>query len=93
MFRTNGGSLGWGLPAAVGAKIACPDKAVARVVGDGTFHFTPQALWTAAREHAPVVTVVVDNSGYLAHLRTTLADALKSDRSTVLGVPVANARR
>jgi len=66
VFRTNGGSLGWGLPAAVGAKIACPDRAVVAVVGDGTFHFTPQALWTSAREKAPVLTIVVDNSGYLA---------------------------
>ena len=66
VFRTNGGSLGWGLPAAVGAKIACPERAVVAIVGDGTFHFTPQALWTAARENAPVVTIVVDNSGYLA---------------------------
>ena len=139
VFRTNGGSLGWGLPAAVGAKIACPDRAVVAVVGDGTFHFTPQALWTSAREKAPVLTIVVDNSGYLAvklsierhlgvdkdeqlhpgtdlpaldhvavargygadamriddpaQLQTAIAAALRSERSTVIVVPVANARR
>jgi benzoylformate decarboxylase len=139
VFRTNGGSLGWGLPAAVGAKIACPDRAVVCVVGDGTFHFTPQALWTAAQQNAPVVTVIVDNSGYLAvklsierhlgvekdsqnhpgtnlpaldhvtvaqgygahamriddpaQLQPALAAAMTSDRSTVIVVPVANARR
>ncbi len=139
VFRTNGGSLGWGLPAAVGAKIACPDKTVVAVVGDGTFHFTPQALWTAAREKAPVVCIIVDNRGYLAvklsierhlgvekdeqlhpgtelpaldhvavargyganavrvddpaKLQATLSEAFASDRSTVIVVPVANARR
>ncbi len=66
VLRTNGGSLGWGVPAAVGGKIACPKRAVLAVVGDGSFHFTPQALWTAARERAPIVCVIVDNSGYLA---------------------------
>jgi benzoylformate decarboxylase len=66
VHRTSGGSLGWGVPAAVGAKIAAPQRAVVAVVGDGSFHFTPQALWTAARENAPVVVIVLDNSGYLA---------------------------
>ena len=66
LHKTNGGSLGWGLPAAVGAKIAQPDRAVVAVIGDGSFHFTPQALWTSARENAPIVAIVVDNSGYLA---------------------------
>jgi benzoylformate decarboxylase len=66
VFRTNGGSLGWGLPAAVGAKLACPDRASVVVVGDGSFHFSPQALWTSVRENAPIVAIVVDNSGYLA---------------------------
>jgi benzoylformate decarboxylase len=66
LHKTNGGSLGWGLPAAVGAKIACPDRTVVAVIGDGSFHFTPQALWTATRERAPIVAIVVDNSGYLA---------------------------
>lgn len=66
VYRSSGGALGWALPAAVGAKIARPDRPVIALVGDGSFHFTPQALWTAAREGAPIVVLVVDNSGYLA---------------------------
>lgn len=66
VFRTTGGSLGWGVPAAVGAKIARPDRRVIALVGDGSFHFTPQALWTAVQQKAPIVAVIVDNSGYLA---------------------------
>jgi benzoylformate decarboxylase len=138
VHRSVGGALGWGLAAAVGAKIARPDRTVIAVVGDGSFHFTPQALWTALRENAPIVVVVVDNSGYLAvkraierHLHVgadprhhpgtdlpaidhvavargygaraervedperlgpALAEALAADRSTVIVVPVPNAR-
>jgi benzoylformate decarboxylase len=66
VFRSSGGALGWALPAAVGAKIARPERPVIALVGDGSFHFTPQALWTSVREGAPIVTLVVDNSGYLA---------------------------
>src|SRR5690606_7593428 len=43
-FGTNGGCLGWGVPAAVGAQMARPGQPVVAVVGDGSFHFTPQAL-------------------------------------------------
>ncbi len=98
VFRTNGGSLGWGLPAAVGAKIARPDRAVLVVVGDGSFHFTPQALWTSAREKAPVVAIVVDNSGYLAvklaierHLG--VPSDMREHPGTVLSVDHANVAR
>jgi len=66
LFRTAGGALGWSVPAAIGAKLARPDIPVLALVGDGSFHFTVQALWTAVRERAPVVVVVIDNGGYLA---------------------------
>jgi benzoylformate decarboxylase len=98
LYKTNGGSLGWGLPAAVGAKIARPDRAVVAVIGDGSFHFTPQALWTAAREKAPVVAIVVDNSGYLAvklaierHLQVAKDD--REHPGTVLGIDHATVAR
>jgi benzoylformate decarboxylase len=98
LYKTNGGSLGWGLPAAVGAKIARPDRAVVAVIGDGSFHFTPQALWTAARENAPVVAIVVDNSGYLAvklaierHLQVAKDD--REHPGTVLGIDHATVAR
>lgn len=66
LYRTSGGALGWGVPAAIGAKLAQPELPVVAVVGDGSFHFTVQALWTAVQERAPVVVIVVDNGGYLA---------------------------
>ncbi|HVC24150.1 MAG TPA: thiamine pyrophosphate-binding protein [Acidimicrobiales bacterium] len=66
VLRTTGGSLGWGVPAAIGAKLAAPDRPVVAVVGDGSLHFSVQAIWTAVTERAPLVVVVLDNGGYLA---------------------------
>lgn len=64
--HTSGGALGWAVPVSIGMKLAEPDRAVVALVGDGAFHFSAQSLWTAAREDAPVVVVVLDNGGYLA---------------------------
>ncbi len=66
IYSTSGGSLGWSVPAAIGAKLARPERPVLALVGDGSFHFTAQAVWTAVREHAGTVTIVLDNGGYLA---------------------------
>ena len=66
LLRSSGGALGWGTPAAVGAAIGAPGRPVVAVVGDGSFNFSPQALWTAAQIAASMVVVVVDNGGYLA---------------------------
>ncbi|HLJ62118.1 MAG TPA: thiamine pyrophosphate-binding protein [bacterium] len=64
--HTGGGALGWGVPVSIGMRLAQPERAVVALVGDGAFHFSAQALWTAAREGVSVVTVVLDNGGYLA---------------------------
>lgn len=66
IWRSSGGALGWGLPASIGAKLASPDRPVVLVTGDGSLHFSVQALWTAVAQDAPVVVVVLDNGGYLA---------------------------
>ncbi|WPO74774.1 acetolactate synthase large subunit [Streptomyces sp. KN37] len=59
-----GGSMGQGLPLAAGAAVACPDRPVLALVGDGAAMYTPQALWTQAREGLDVTTVVFDNRSY-----------------------------
>ena len=65
-FITSGGlgTMGYGLPAAVGAKAARPDATVVCVDGDGCFQMTCQELATAVLENLPIVTVIVNN-GYL----------------------------
>ncbi len=66
LLRSSGGALGWGVPAAVGARLGQPGRPVLAVVGDGSYHFSVQALWTAVQQGLPLVVVVLDNGGYLA---------------------------
>ena len=66
LLRSSGGALGWGVPAAVGACLGRPDRPVLAVVGDGSYHFSVQAIWTAVQQQASLVVVVLDNGGYLA---------------------------
>ena len=63
-FFCKGGGLGWGMPAACGVSLARDRAPVLCAVGDGSAMYSPQALWTAAREQLPVVFAVVDNGQY-----------------------------
>ncbi|MCC7273151.1 MAG: thiamine pyrophosphate-binding protein [Alphaproteobacteria bacterium] len=63
-FGLRGGGIGWGLPAAIGVKLALPDRPVVALVGDGSAMYTCQALWTAARYRLAVVFVILNNSSY-----------------------------
>ncbi|HEY8673697.1 MAG TPA: acetolactate synthase large subunit [Candidatus Dormibacteraeota bacterium] len=67
-----GGSIGQGMPVAVGAAIACPDRPVVALVADGSALYTLQSLWTMAREQLDVTTVIFSNRRY-AILRMELA--------------------
>jgi thiamine pyrophosphate-dependent acetolactate synthase large subunit-like protein len=64
LYPTGYATLGYGLPAAIGAKLACPDVPVVVLVGDGGFLFTVQELLTAVEQHLPLPVVIVDNHGY-----------------------------
>jgi benzoylformate decarboxylase len=66
-FTTSGGVLGWGVPNAIGAKIAEPDRQVVALVGDGSFQFGVQALWTAVRYEVPIAVVIWNNGSYQAN--------------------------
>ena len=68
-----GGSIGLGMPLATGAAVACPDRKVVCLEGDGSGMYTVQALWTQAREGLDVTTVVFANRTY-AILRGELAN-------------------
>ncbi|WP_372404676.1 thiamine pyrophosphate-binding protein [Streptomyces luteireticuli] len=63
-FLTRGGSLGVGIPGAVGAKLACPDRTVVGFTGDGGAMYTFQALWTAARHSVAAKFVICNNRRY-----------------------------
>lgn len=59
-----GGSIGYGLPTAVGAAIACPERKVMALTGDGSAMYTVQALWTMARENLDVTILIFANRSY-----------------------------
>jgi acetolactate synthase I/II/III large subunit len=59
-----GGAIGQGMPVAVGAAVAAPDRPVVALQADGSGLYTVQALWTQAREGLDVTTVVCANDGY-----------------------------
>ena len=59
-----GGSIGLGLPLATGAAVACPDRKVIALEGDGSGMYTLQALWTQAREGLDVTTLLFANRSY-----------------------------
>jgi acetolactate synthase-1/2/3 large subunit len=63
-LQNMGGSIGFSTPVATGAAVACPDRKVICMVGDGSAMYTLQSLWTQAREGLNVVTIVFANRIY-----------------------------
>jgi acetolactate synthase-1/2/3 large subunit len=63
-LQNMGGSIGFSTPVATGAAVACPDRKVICMVGDGSAMYTLQSLWTQAREGLDVTTIVFSNRIY-----------------------------
>jgi acetolactate synthase I/II/III large subunit len=63
-LQNMGGSIGFSTPVATGAAVACPDRKVICMVGDGSAMYTLQSLWTQAREGLNVLTIVFANRMY-----------------------------
>ncbi|HZB37553.1 MAG TPA: thiamine pyrophosphate-dependent enzyme [Beijerinckiaceae bacterium] len=63
-FGLRGGGIGWGLPAAIGVKLALPERPVVALIGDGSAMYTCQALWTAAHDKVAVAFVILNNRSY-----------------------------
>jgi benzoylformate decarboxylase len=64
--NSSGGYLGWGLGAAIGAKLASPKRRVVACLGDGSTMFGLQGLWTLAKYRIPLVVIVFNNRAYMA---------------------------
>ncbi len=78
-FQTRGGSLGVGLPGAIGLQLAYPNKTVIGFTGDGGGMATIQALWTAARYKLPAKFVIINNASY-ALLKTNVLQYWREQR-------------
>ena len=63
-FGLRGGGIGWGLPAAIGVKLALAHRPVVALIGDGSAMYTCQALWTAAHDRVDVIFVILNNRSY-----------------------------
>src|SRR5579872_3460200 len=99
-LQNMGGSIGFSTPVATGAAVACPDRKVMCMVGDGSAMYTLQSLWTQAREGLDVVTIVFANRIYqilrgefdgvgAGEPRQRALDMLKIDRPTLDWVALA----
>jgi acetolactate synthase-1/2/3 large subunit len=64
VLTLTGGAIGQGLPVAVGAAIAAPDRPVIALQADGSAAYTISALWTMAREHLDITVVILNNHAY-----------------------------
>lgn len=64
---SSGGSLGWGLGAGIGAKLGRTDRQVVIMLGDGSYQFGIQALWTAKRFEVPFIVIIFNNHAYQAN--------------------------
>jgi len=84
-----GGSIGQGMPVGVGAAVACPDRKVVVLEGDGSGMYTPQSLWTMAREKLDVVTVIFANRRYRIldiEMRRTGADGFGAQSNDMVDI-------
>ena len=82
-FGLRGGGIGWGLPAAIGAKLALPARPVVALIGDGSAMYTVQGLWTAAHEKLAVTFVIFNNTSY----------KILKQRALAMGALVAETKR
>ncbi|MBY0392627.1 MAG: acetolactate synthase large subunit [Novosphingobium sp.] len=79
-----GGAIGLGMPLALGAAVAAPERKVVALTGDGAGMYAPQALWSIAREQSDVLTIVFANRSYrildIEYRRTGAGDPGKAAR-------------
>jgi benzoylformate decarboxylase len=92
-FGGRGGGIGWGLSAAIGVKLALPDRPVVALIGDGSAMYTIQGLWTAAHEKLNMVFIVINNASYrILKQRTNAMKALAAQTDTYVGMELENPR-
>ncbi|MFI8823353.1 5-guanidino-2-oxopentanoate decarboxylase [Streptomyces sp. NPDC053431] len=87
LHPTGFGTLGYALPAAIGAKTACPERQVVALSGDGGLQFSVQELATAAQAGLPLPVVVFDNGGY-GEIREEMA--ARGDAPTAVDLPAVD---
>jgi benzoylformate decarboxylase len=92
-FGPRGGGIGWGIPAALGVKLAVPDRPVVALIGDGSAMYSIQGLWTAVHDHIDVVFVIVNNLSYrILKQRTYALKGFSAADDTYVGMDLDRPR-
>jgi benzoylformate decarboxylase len=90
-FGLRGGGIGWGLPAAIGVKLALPERPVVALIGDGSAMYTCQALWTAAHDKVGVVFVILNNRSYrILKQRTNAMKGFAAQTDRYIGMDITD---
>jgi len=90
-FGLRGGGIGWGIPGALGVKIALPERPVVSLIGEGSALFSIPGLWTAARYRLAIVFVICNNRGYrILKERTYALNAPSARTGTYIGMDLKN---
>ena len=87
ILRLTGGSIGYGMPCALGAALACPDRPVINFQADGSALYTVQALWSQAREGVNITTLICSNRSYrilVGELRRAGVEKLGKNAQTLV---------
>ena len=92
-FGLRGGGIGWGLPAAMGVKVALPERPVVGLIGDGSAMYTCQGLWTAAHYGIGAIFVILNNSSYrILKQRLHAMRGLAEQADSYVGMELTNPR-
>lgn len=91
LYGVRGGGIGFGIPGAIGVKLALPDRPVVALVGDGSAMYTIQGLWTAANQQLPIVFVILKNESYrILKQRLSAMKSFASQMDRYVGMDLTN---
>jgi benzoylformate decarboxylase len=86
-YGMRGGGIGWGIPAALGVKVALPERPVVGLIGDGSAMYSFQGLWTAAHYGLAVLYLICNNRGYrILKERTHALDGFSAKSGSYIGM-------
>ncbi len=90
-FGLRGGGIGWGIPAAIGIKLALPERPVVALIGDGSAMYSFQGLWTAAHYGIKVIFLICNNASYrILKERTRALQGFSAQKDLYVGMDLKN---
>lgn len=90
-FGLRGGGIGWGIPAALGIKLALPERPVIALIGDGSAMYSYQGLWTAAHYGLKVIFIICNNTSYrILKERTHALQGFSAQTNLYVGMDIRN---